>query len=87
MKVFMVDRGITIDIGDLCTSCGRDTSTALSIKDANDEWVTARTSRADVKLGLKDVSRENDVTIHVTARGYICPDCLVEQRELYGINV
>ena len=61
-----------IDIGDLCTHCGRDTSTASSIM-ADGEWVSCIPSGADAKLVL--TSGENNIEIHVTTKGYMCPDC------------
>ena len=59
----------TIDIGDLCTHCGRDTS----FQSGNGLFVNRIPSDTDAKLVL--TSGENDIEIQVNASGYMCVDC------------
>jgi len=56
-----------IDIGDLCTHCGRDTSLG------NGLFVNRIPSGTDAKLVL--TSGENDIEIQVDVNGYMCADC------------
>ena len=67
---------ITVDIGDLCTHCGRDTS--FGSVDHNGEelllFVNRIPSGADGKLMLSNIESEID-GVDVTVDGYLCIDC------------
>ena len=71
-------RPIKIDLGDLCTHCGRDTS--FGSVDENGEklllFVNRIPSGADATLTLVCGNYDLEtVEIPVTADGYMCPDC------------
>ena len=55
-----------IDIGDLCTHCGRETSLGTSL------FVNRIPSGADGKLLLAD---GDEVVVNVNVEGYLCPEC------------
>ena len=57
-----------INIGDMCTHCGRDTS----FGSGNGLFVNRIPSGADGRLVLDG---GDDVTIDVTLEGYMCPEC------------
>ena len=57
---------LNIDIGDLCTHCGRDTTCGDGL------FVNRITSRADGRLILDG---GDDVTLDITIDGYMCPEC------------
>ncbi len=59
---------LTIDIGDLCTHCGRDTT----FVNRNGLFVNRISSMADGRLIL---SGGDDVTLDVDIDGYMCPEC------------
>ena len=58
-----------IDIGNLCTHCGKDTSFGTGL------FVNRVPSGAEGRLILDG---GDDVTIDVTLEGYMCPECLKE---------
>ena len=58
-----------IDIGNLCTHCGKDTSFGTGL------FVNRVPSGAEGRLVLDG---GDDVTIDVTLEGYMCPECLKE---------
>ena len=58
---------MNIDIKDLCTHCGRDTS----FGSGNGLFVNRIPSGADVTLMLEG----HDVALDVTIDGYMCPEC------------
>ena len=62
---------ITIDIGDLCTYCGRDT--ALGSKELL--FVNRIPSGSDGKLTLSGGDGEDEVTLDVNIYGYMCAEC------------
>jgi len=85
-----MSKEITVDIGDLCTHCGRDTS--FGSVDHNGEelllFVNRIPSGADGKLALSNIMDEitsmsteidgnllADLLIDVTVEGYMCADC------------
>ena len=55
-----------IDIGDICTYCGRDTSFRSGL------FVNRIPSGTEGRLIL---AGGDDVTIDVALEGYMCPDC------------
>ena len=59
---------LNIDIKDLCTHCGRDTSFGSS----NGLFVNRIPSGADGRLILDG---GDDVTLDITIDGYMCPEC------------
>ena len=59
----MIEETMTVNIGDLCTHCGQDTS----------GFVNRIPSRADGRLRLD--SGDEDVTVAVTLDGWMCADC------------
>ena len=68
-----------IDIGDLCTHCGRDTT----FNSGNGLFVNRIPSGASGKLILDG---GDDVTLDVELDGYMCPECLeedVEEPQMY----
>jgi uncharacterized protein (DUF983 family) len=67
---------ITVDIGDLCTHCGRDTS--FGSVDDNGEKLLLFVNRIPSydDGGLVLYGGEEDVTISVSIEGYMCVDCL-----------
>ena len=71
-----MSKEITVDIGDLCTHCGRDTS--FGSVDHNGEqlllFVNRIPSGADGKLMLSNIESEID-GVDVTVDGYLCIDC------------
>ena len=85
-----MSKSITVDIGDLCTHCGRDTSFG-SVDDNGEQlllFVNRIPSGADGKLALSNIideltsmSTEIDgnllanLLIDVTVEGYMCADC------------
>jgi len=62
---------ITVDLGDLCTHCGRSTQWRWST--SVDLFVNRIPSGADGTLILD--GGEDDVEIPVTIEGYMCVDC------------
>ena len=68
---------ITVDIGDLCTHCGKDT--AFGSGDL--VWVDRCPSDYDAKLVFAD--KEFDVTI----QGYLCVSCRSMDCDLCGVSV
>jgi len=58
-----------IDIGNLCTHCGKDTSFGTGL------FVNRVPSGAEGRLILDG---GDDVTMDVTLEGYMCPECLKE---------
>jgi hypothetical protein len=58
-----------IDIGNLCTHCGKDTSFGTGM------FVNRVPSGAEGRLILDG---GDDVTMDVTLEGYMCPECLKE---------
>ena len=58
---------MTVNVGDLCTHCGRDTSFG------NGMFVNRIPSGADGRLILD--SGGKDVTVDVMLEGWMCPDC------------
>ena len=65
---------LNIDIGDLCTHCGRDTT----FNSGNGLFVNRIPSGASGKLILDG---GDDVTLDVELDGYMCPECLEEDIE------
>jgi predicted RNA-binding Zn-ribbon protein involved in translation (DUF1610 family) len=65
-----------IDIGDICTHCGRDTS----FGSGNGLFVNRISSGADGKL----VMANTDVQIDVTINGWMCPECQMIECEKCG---
>ena len=69
-----MSESITVDIGDLCTHCGRDTS--FGAVDDNGEqlllFVNRIPSGAD---GMLVLDGGEDKTISVRITGYMCVDC------------
>jgi hypothetical protein len=59
---------LVIDIGDLCTDCGRDTA----FGSGNGLFVNRIPSGADGQLILDG---GDDVTLDITIDGYMCPEC------------
>ena len=57
---------LNIDIGDLCTHCGRDTTGGDGL------FVNRIPSGADGRLILDG---GDDVTLDITIDGYMCPEC------------
>ena len=57
---------LNIDIGDLCTHCGRDTTGGDGL------FVNRIPSGADGRLILDG---GDDVTLDITIDGYMCPQC------------
>ena len=70
-----MNKPITVDIGDLCTHCGRDTS--FQAVDDNGKYLSLFVNRigSDADGQLLLTSGESDVTIPVTVAGYMCIDC------------
>ena len=69
---------LNIDIGDLCTHCGKDTS----FGSGDLLFVNRIPSGADGKLELA-----GEVTIEVTIDGYMCVECRAIECDLCGKKV
>ena len=59
-----------IDIGDLCTHCGQDTSFGTGL------FVNRIPSGADARMVLD--GGPDDVYLDVMLEGYLCPECQKE---------
>ena len=71
-----------VNIGDLCTHCGRDTS--FGSRDSNGEklllFVNRIPSFTDGRLILAgwtedEEGNESDITMDISLDGYMCPEC------------
>lgn len=61
---------MTLDIGDLCTNCGRDTSFGTGL------FVNRIPSSADARVTLGwQTFNEDGPTVHFQVDGYLCPVC------------
>ena len=67
---------LNVDIGDLCTHCGRDTAFGTGL------FVNRIPSGTDGTLVI--TGGEEDVRISVTVDGYMCPDCQLVECESCG---
>ena len=67
---------LNVDIGNLCTHCGRDTAFGTGL------FVNRIPSGTDGTLVI--TGGEEDVRISVTVDGYMCPDCQLVECENCG---